>query len=436
MKRTCLQKNTTCPDLSGIEDQRKLNTDEQNTCGFPLSEISVKERHFDPKGTQQVKGFVRMKQKYSFSRSKSIMLFSSNMAFNHLFRKLNCVRMKNIFILFFSFVSMILISCNNEEQISTLDIEIERLSKSFTVYGRTTGIAIGIIKDGQKKIYLDGFANTENDKPLTEHTILEIGSVTKTFTALLFAQLHLEGRLNMNDYANAYLTADLQLPDKDGVKIKIIHLLNHTSGLAREPDDISSDHPYCYSESELSAYLKRITLDSIPGAKQKYSNTGFAIAGLMLENITDSTYTELLETRIFKKLGMVNTLSELDENQEENFAQGYFGSEKRDYLQWSNAFMGAGVIKSTINDLLIYMEHFIDAEASVLRAPIELTMDSTFSIDSDDFVGLSWFLWNNPDNNRIVFHAGGQNGYSSIVSFNVTNQTGAIVMMNTYSLEL
>lgn len=63
MKQTCLQKNTTCPDLSGIEDQRKLNTHEQSRLhrDHP-SEIHVKEQCFDPKGTQQVKSFVRTKE--------------------------------------------------------------------------------------------------------------------------------------------------------------------------------------------------------------------------------------------------------------------------------------------------------------------------------------------------------------------------------------
>ncbi|HPB04971.1 MAG TPA: hypothetical protein PKX60_01920, partial [Prolixibacteraceae bacterium] len=63
MKQTCLQKNTTCPDLSGIEDQRKLNTHEQSRLHRDhQSEIYVKEQCFDPKGTQQVKSFVRTKE--------------------------------------------------------------------------------------------------------------------------------------------------------------------------------------------------------------------------------------------------------------------------------------------------------------------------------------------------------------------------------------
>jgi hypothetical protein len=67
MKRTCLQINTTCPDLMGIEDQRKLNTDEQNTCEFHPDDMSFNDRLFDPKEIQHVKCFVQMKRiTYSF----------------------------------------------------------------------------------------------------------------------------------------------------------------------------------------------------------------------------------------------------------------------------------------------------------------------------------------------------------------------------------
>jgi hypothetical protein len=62
MKRTCLQKNTTCPDLAGIKDQRKLNTDEQNTSEFHPDDISFNERSFDPKDIQHIKSFVQMKK--------------------------------------------------------------------------------------------------------------------------------------------------------------------------------------------------------------------------------------------------------------------------------------------------------------------------------------------------------------------------------------
>jgi glutaminyl-peptide cyclotransferase len=61
MKRTCLQKNTTCSDSSGIEDQRKLNTNEQNTCEFHLDDLLFNDLIFDPKVIQHVKRFVQMK---------------------------------------------------------------------------------------------------------------------------------------------------------------------------------------------------------------------------------------------------------------------------------------------------------------------------------------------------------------------------------------
>lgn len=99
-------------------------------------------------------------------------------------------------------------SCEKESSQLTQDQAIEQVAKSHIVFGRTPGIALGVIKEGQKTVYSWGTSDLSTGKPIDEYTVFEIGSITKLFTGILYAQLAEEGRLSLSDTANSFMPSD------------------------------------------------------------------------------------------------------------------------------------------------------------------------------------------------------------------------------------
>jgi D-alanyl-D-alanine-carboxypeptidase/D-alanyl-D-alanine-endopeptidase len=108
-----------------------------------------------------------------------------------------------------------------------------------------TAIAVGVIDHGKVETYFAG--TTGNDRPLDEHTLFEIGSVTKTFTATLLASMVLAHQVKLDDPAAAYLPKSVHVPGRDGLSITLLGLAEQRSGLPRLPsnmDDVAGTDPY------------------------------------------------------------------------------------------------------------------------------------------------------------------------------------------------
>lgn len=342
--------------------------------------------------------------------------------------------MKTKIISLISFLSLLFFACEKEPITLSIDQKIERVAKKYMIYGRMPGIIIGTIKDGETKIYSYGVADLKTSALIDEFTIFEIGSITKTFTGLLTAQFVLQGRFSLQDTVNNYLPVNMQLPSKNSIPIRWVHLLNHTSGLEREPNDLDFNEPFDYTENQMSAYLSRTNLLTVPGEEYLYSNTGMGLIGYALTKITDSTYASLMEKRIFSKLNMTNSFCNNNEKPLSNTAQGYYGNKSVDYFIMTDVFKGAGVIKSNMHDMLIYLQNYLYPETSVLKDEINLTLTPTFQIDTKMSIGLAWFLGLNDNNQKIAFHDGGTKGFSSFIGFNRDRKTGVVVLINSYCI--
>jgi len=189
--------------------------------------------------------------------------------------------MKNIFALFF--LLLLLGSCKKDEISPTLDEQIEHLAKSHLIFGRTPGVAIGTFHDGLEKYYFFGTKNLSIEEEIDEFTMFEIGSITKTFTSLLFACFVNNNQISLTDTIDAYLPADIHVPNNDGVHIVFLNLLNHTSGLPREPDNLPENQPVAnFDEGALAKYFSTLKLNAIPGTRFEYSNLGMGLAGYLV----------------------------------------------------------------------------------------------------------------------------------------------------------
>ena len=173
--------------------------------------------------------------------------------------------------------------CQDEEPLlPDLKSRIDEIVKPSLVYGTHAGIVIGIFQKESIGRFAYGYAHVEEGRKVDSKTLFEIGSITKTFTAILIRQLETEGLLSVEDPVENYLPERVNVPTFKGDKMTIQHLLTHTAALPREVrnEDIS-ERPGDYHDfknEEFDQFLNYYhSLAYAPGTKYSYSNAGFGL---------------------------------------------------------------------------------------------------------------------------------------------------------------
>ena len=155
-----------------------------------------------------------------------------------------------------------------------------------------------------------GYANLEHQARVGPDTMFQSGSIGKQFTALAVMSLVEDGKLRLSDPLTKFF------PDAPETwsSITIKNLLTHTSGLPDTDDHGKLDNRKDYTEAELAQVAFGLTLEFPPGARWRYSNTGYVLLGIVIHNVSKMFYGDLLEARVFKPLAMTTArvISEAD----------------------------------------------------------------------------------------------------------------------------
>jgi CubicO group peptidase (beta-lactamase class C family) len=194
------------------------------------------------------------------------------------------------------------------------------------------GIGASIIID-KKLVWTNGYgyADKETKIPFTSSTIMNIASISKTFTGVCLMKAVQEGKISLDEDINNYLSFKVVNPNFPNDKITLRHLATHTSGLAdRYPFYTDSTYYYGGSKPEpLGEFLKNYFvqggrhyskdnfLNAKPGTNRDYSNIGAGLVGYIIELRTGKTLNEYAKKHIFKPLKMQNSgwaLNEIDIN--------------------------------------------------------------------------------------------------------------------------
>jgi len=194
-------------------------------------------------------------------------------------------------------------------------------------------------------------------------TKFNLGSMNKMFTAVAIAQLAEQGKLSFDDPLARFLPS--ALPKVDAQKIKIKHLLTHTSGLG---DYLFTPEMEKLSRAQfrtLDDWMGRIRHDTLafePGKDQGYSNTGFLVLGKVIEQITGESYFDYVRKHIYTPAGMTNTDSYELDRVNQNLAEGYVRVRTSAGEVWGNNLFlhvvkggPAGGGYSTVEDLLKFV---------------------------------------------------------------------------------
>src|SRR6478735_9050494 len=174
---------------------------------------------------------------------------------------------------------------------------LEELCKQRVDAAETPGIAVAIIEDGKSKFINYGQSNVVTQEQVTSKTLFEIGSVTKTFTCSILSYLVQKKELSLNDRAQKHLPSSIQLPEKNGKSITLLHLASAHSGLPRMPGNFypaDQANPYIdYTEKELTSFLNNCELKNEPGTTYEYSNLGMGLLGFILTQVKNKPYSDL-----------------------------------------------------------------------------------------------------------------------------------------------
>lgn len=239
----------------------------------------------------------------------------------------------------------------------------EMVDELFTPWDSddTPGASVAVVRDGEiiyKKGY--GMANLEYDIPNTPSTVFHIASVSKQFTAFSILLLEKDGKLSLDDDIRKYIP---EVPDF-GKTITLRHLATHTSGMRdqwnllsmagwRMDDVITKEHV-------LKLISKQKELNFNPGDEYLYCNTGFTLLAEVVARVSDQTFAEFTESRIFDPLKMNSTLFYDDhEKIVKNRAYSYYDGPKgfkKSVLSYAN--VGATSLFTTVEDLSLWSLNF------------------------------------------------------------------------------
>jgi len=290
--------------------------------------------------------------------------------------------------------------------------------------------AVGLIDESGRRVFGYGVIRDGRTAP-NGKTVYEIGSVTKTFTATLLALMVEKGEVRLDQPVKELLPPDVHVPEKDGISITLLHLATQRSGLPRMPDNFDPadpQRPYVdYTLQQLYEALGAIELKRRPGDEEEYSNLGVGLLGHALALKAGRSYEQLLVERICKPLGMNDTRITLDENLKSRFVPGHQGALEVPEWDFTDAFAGAGGIRSTADDMLTYLAAELGLIDSPLSNAMKMTQEDHASAGNAGDIGLAWFIGRRTGTH---WHDGGTGGYTSFVAFVPEKKVGIVLLVN------
>ncbi|UOE95826.1 serine hydrolase domain-containing protein [Alkalihalobacillus sp. LMS39] len=328
-----------------------------------------------------------------------------------------------------------------------IDLQTNPYVKQELKHAKNASIAIGVVTKDETFITGDLFEH------LGEYEIgdylFEIGSTTKTFTSLLLAKLVQEKIISLDEPIKSYKREYEKALSYNGKDITFKHLSTHLSGLPREDmktirkrmkkNKHDKDNPYkYYSEADFHQFYLDFDLKREIDKKWKYSNIGVGLLGNLLVDIVGATsYEEAIKTHILTPLQLHDTCVTPSNEQMNRYVPAYNKKGARIPPLEIPAMAGAGALKSTIKDMLMYLQYQLGLRESSLSQAIQMTHELHGRTPwKTCHMGLGWMLETKKWSDYPVIHHGGTTmGFHTYCGFVKEQQIG-IVIFSTIQLKL
>jgi len=312
------------------------------------------------------------------------------------------------------------------------------LARRIDTERRGVGIVVGMISPSGRRVVAYGAPDVGDPRRVDGGTVFEIGSISKTFTALLLQDMALKGEVGLDDPVSKYLPPGTKVPSHGGKAITLRQLATHTSGLPRDlPNPKAKRLEDAFdnaTEAGLYDFLAKYQLTRDPGTEWDYSNLGVGLLGVALSHRTGIDLDTLIRQRVTGPLKMNSTALSITPDMHLRMAVGHdaFLRPEPPY-QMGPAEQAAGQIRSSADDMLKYLA----AEMGYASTPLKPAMDAMLSREQPGMLGgfkqaLGWMILDEPSG-RIVTHSGGTFGQRAFAAFNPKTREGVIVLSNAES---
>ena len=340
----------------------------------------------------------------------------------------------------FSFTSPTVTDANSSGTYKEISAQVKNFIFDQIVNKSKAAIVIGFVDPNGTKIFSFGNMSTAHNIPVNQNTFFNIGSITKTFTTLLLADMVKQGIVNLNDPVEKFLPPSVKVPQFNGKKITLEDLADHTSGLPEWPSNVwinntVGDINPNYNATQLYQALSDTKLTREPGAQVQYSSFGIGLLGHVLSIKSGGIpYEQLVKDRILDVLGMNDTKIALSQNETNNrFSVGHLGGKEIITPRVPTILADSGAFRSTSPDMLKY----VSANLGLIHTKLDDAMQLGHLIrhssiianpmNYSEYRGLGWRVLTNFGTETIT-HTGAINGWNAFAGFIPTKQVGVIAM--------
>ncbi len=309
--------------------------------------------------------------------------------------------------------------------------EIEKIIRYDTEIDerKIPGLAIAVLD--HDSIYYYGYGTVDKSKDVLpdEHTIFEIGGLTKVFAASLVSILDGEGILKKDTTVNTYLSEFER--NKNDFNPTLKALLTHTSGLGQLPDNFGEhekipENPFAfYSQKDLFDFYRNLSVGKNKEGKYVYSHVGYAILERVVTNAMKKSFVDVMREKLIRPLDMSETKFFLPDSLRTVMAKGYNRAGEATPAWQYNSFIGAMGLKSTAFDLVKFLQAHMEEERF---AKMQIPYANT-GFDKRSFVGEGWHLLKRRKH-FVVTAIGVTKGYRAFVAFVKATKTGVVVLSN------
>lgn len=309
------------------------------------------------------------------------------------------------------------------------------LQKNFS--DANSGMVIGLLDEHGSRVFSAGKLDNGTSAEVNGDTLFEIGSITKTFTALLLMDMVEHGEMKLDDPVAKYLPASVKVPDYHGKQITLLNLAAQDSGLPFNPPDFSGKDEMekynAFTVADMYAFLSGYHLTSEPGAKFQYSNVGMSLLGHAIALKAGTNFESLVLDRICRPLHMDDTCFTVPAGLRAQAAVGHNTTGERAPDMQLHAYIPAGALHSTVNDLLKYVSANLGLTHTSLE-PLMQKMQVIRHRDSPDMgnTAMPWYDQNayNPPGSEFLGHAGGTFGSVMFVGLDKKQRRGVVIFSN------
>ena len=310
----------------------------------------------------------------------------------------------------------------------------------------TPGLAIAVVKGNEPVIVKGyGFADLERQRAVTANTGFYTASITKAFTALTLKLMEQRGLLKLDDPVSKYLPTLQMGAGLHSDSITIRQLLSHTHG-------IENSGPVTWRTSSTGEQSNKILFDLIrehkrseAGTNYRYTNVGYNLAGLIIDDITKGSWKNVMQVQVLNPMGMTSTRSRVSLYDSSALAMPYTVTADGKFVRvhYSKAddnMHAAGGLVSTANDMAKWLEvqmnaGMLDGKQIFPAAIIAETQRKHVDVPGgrgdmpQTGYGLGWSL-NTFSGEQIISHGGGFSEFRALLAFAPQHKIGVAVLIN------